>query len=193
MAKAVETEPFLTDLLQQNNEIDDEIRQVISPLRPHNLNWQPPDGGWTVAMVLEHLIVTDEQYFHVMGPVLESARSSDDSASQSWKPSFMGRLLYRGVRPDSERKLRAPTIFSPPVTPRVEVADILLSHQDLLADFIRRSSGLNLTRLRLGSPVSRMIRLNMGDCLAVLTAHTRRHMLQVGRLVNHPDFGTKPR
>jgi len=40
----------------------------------------------------------------------------------------------------------------------------------------------------LSSPISRLIRLNLGDCFAILVAHARRHLGQIERIKTHAEF-----
>jgi hypothetical protein len=46
-----------------------------------------------------------------------------------------------------------------------------------------RAEPLPWTRLRFGSPVNPLLRLNLGDGFLVMVAHAERHVGQIDRLV----------
>ncbi len=39
-----------------------DLRREVGPLAYLQLGWRPPEGGWSIAQVIEHLIITDESY-----------------------------------------------------------------------------------------------------------------------------------
>jgi hypothetical protein len=53
---------------------------------------------------------------------------------------------------------------------------------------IERARPLEWRRLRIASPLSRLIRLNLGDCFMVGVAHARRHLGQIERIRAQPGF-----
>ena len=61
--------PHLTDLPDRLAKCNDQIGVVTAGLGDV-LNWQPPEGGWSFAMVLEPLYTTSEAYFGVVGPAM---------------------------------------------------------------------------------------------------------------------------
>ena len=72
--------------------------------------------------------------------------------------------------------------------PRAEVLKEFLGRQDQLVTFLRAASALDWTRVRLTSPTARFIRLNLGDAFMVLTVHAQRHIKQMERIRDLPDF-----
>ena len=61
--------PHWTDLPDRLAKCNDQIGVVTAELRDV-LDWQPPEGGWSIAMVLEPLYTTSEAYFGVVGPAM---------------------------------------------------------------------------------------------------------------------------
>jgi hypothetical protein len=53
---------------------------------------------------------------------------------------------------------------------------------------LERARRLEWNRIRLASPISRLVRLNLGDCFAINAAHARRHLGQIERIRNRPEF-----
>ena len=47
---------------------------------------------------------------------------------------------------------------------------------------LRAAAGLDWRAVRLSSPVSRFIRLNLGDAFVILVVHAQRHLGQITRI-----------
>ena len=143
------------------------------------LDWQPPEGGWSAGQVFEHLCVANDSYLVLLRRVLGtvSATSRGDVTGRVWRPSFAGRLLARSM--ESPRKLRAPKMYRPASAPRPNVIAEFLTRQREIEQLIESSIAHDWRRLRLASPVSRLIRMNVGDAFTVLVRHAERHFRQI--------------
>jgi hypothetical protein len=144
--------------------------------------WQPPEGGWSVGQVFEHLCVANDDYLVALRRVLAGTPPSPQAsrAAARWKPSLAGRLLVRSF--ESSRKLPAPKTWRPAPVPRPDVIREFLTRQQELTQLIERSMALEWTRVRLASPVSPLIRMNVGDAFAILVTHAERHFRQIDRV-----------
>jgi hypothetical protein len=100
----------------------------------------------------------------------------------------MGGVIMRAVMPTSARKYTTQKVFSPGSTARPRVARALITLHQQLDRQIRSADGLDLRAVKLASPVSLLIRLNLGDAFGILVFHAQRHLLQVGRVINAPGF-----
>jgi len=155
--------------------------------------WQPPEGGWSAGQVLEHLCVANDSYLvglrRVLGTV--SATSRGDATDRVWRPSFAGRLLARSM--ESPRKLPAPKRWRPAPEPRPNVIGEFLTRQREIEQLIESSMARDWRRLRLASPVSGLIRMNVGDAFTVLVRHAERHFRQIdGRLAAYAATRERP-
>lgn len=171
-------EPHLTELLRQIDPIRDHARQIAGSMTTEQLRWRYAPRTWSVAECLEHLIVCGELYHDRLEPLLDRAEKLD--GPEPWRSSFMGRLLIKSVT--TSRRLKGPGAFKPPHQPRENVLGQFLASIDRLERLIRKSDGVDLTKTRLSSPASRLIRLNAGDCLTMLVLHAKRHLRQAARV-----------
>ncbi|HNL26418.1 MAG TPA: hypothetical protein PKO47_06460, partial [bacterium] len=48
----------------------------------------------------------------------------------------------------------------------------------------------DINRLKMTSPANAMVRISLGEALDVMITHTERHMAQVDRILQHPQFPT---
>jgi hypothetical protein len=156
------------------------------------LNWQPPEGGWSAGQVLEHLCVANDSYLVELRDLLSRSAPAGTwkSGDVAWRPSFAGRLLVSSM--ESPRKLPAPKIWRPVPAPRPDVIAEFLARQREIAALIERSMGTEWRRVRMASPVSRFIRMNIGDAFTVLVRHAERHFRQIDARLASYDAAARP-
>lgn len=142
---------------------------------------RPPTGGWSVAEVLEHLIVSADSYLHDIRPLVEQARPSVASGDPMWKPTLAGGLLVWSLK--SPRKLPAPRSYKPGPSPRPRVLEEFLQRQEHVGRLITESAGLDWRRVKMRSPVAPILRMNLGDALTILVTHAERHAGQIERVL----------
>ena len=164
-----------------------DAKKVAGDLTPAQLSWQPPGGGWSVAQVLEHLVIAHESYLNVMRPLIyERSAAHADGGTAAWEPSLMGWMLVAALR--SSRKLPAPTLFKVTTAPRDGVLDAFKTRQNIVTTFLRAASALDWTRVRFSSPAARWVRLNLGDAFMILTVHAQRHVKQMEAVRDQAGF-----
>lgn len=180
---------LLDDLQRRAADGETRLRALVEPLSTAQLRWNPAPGAWSVGQVLEHLTVSADGYLPRLRALLERApaRRGPDAA---WKPTFVGGLLLRSLAPSSTRRVPAPRAWRVVAEPPVDAPARYLAAHGELRGLLRQAgdSGADVARLRIASPVSRLLRLNVGDALATLVVHAERHLGQIERAVGHPDF-----
>ena len=156
---------------------------IARPLDPEQLVRRPPDGGWGVGHVLDHLCVTSELYEPKIRARLRDARPDAAAAPREWKPTFIGGFAVRMF--ERPAKLPTPKSMVPAATPRGGVVEQWLGHLDTLARLIEEASGYDWRRLRMASPaVSLPLKVfNLGDVFSMLVTHAERHARQMERVV----------
>ena len=167
-------------LLQANRAVIQRVRDAVSALAPNDLMRHPPGGGWSVGEVLEHLILAADSYLERLRPIVAAKHGHAVTTETMWKPSLMGGLLVNSFR--SPRKRRAPRIYRPGPSPRPRALDELVARHEELARLIAAAGDKEWRRIRLRSPVTPLVRMNLGDAFSVLVTHAERHAAQVERL-----------
>lgn len=166
-------------LLESNQAVIRRIREAVSGVGPDALLRRPATGGWSIAEVLEHLIVSADSYLDMLRPVIKGGNGGDGQGA-TWKPSLMGGLLAASLR--NPRKLPAPTIYKPGPSPRARVLEEFLRRQEEVGRLITEASDMDWRRTRMRSPVLPWLRMNLGDALTVLVVHAERHAAQIERV-----------
>lgn len=166
------------------HELDERGAALVEGLSDKQLNWSPPDGGWSVAQVFAHLATTNELYLKQIRGAISRANSAGLARELGeWRPTVAGRMLASVFR--SSRRAPAPRAFQPAAEPlsRAESVDAFLRTQRELLVELNRAASMDLRKARTHSPVIRIIPLNLGDCFELLVLHTRRHLGQVERVM----------
>jgi hypothetical protein len=108
-------------------------------------------------------------------------------ADRPFRHSWAGRLLLRTSEPPSRIRLKSPRAFQPtPGGSREDVVTTLRDYQIAYVERLRRANGLDLSRARVTSPVSKWLRFSLGTLFAVIAAHERRHLCQARRIAEMP-------
>lgn len=183
----------MADLLQQCREAFGEGRSLANGLMDEQFNWTPRLGVWSVGQCLMHLNVTNEDLLRKLAPPMQKARRRGWHAQTPFELSWIAKTLLAGIEPPVKMKLPAAKHLTP--LPSVDRADCMRRWADTHDEFLRvmqMADGLDLRRIHVPSPVSRLIRYNLGTLFHVATAHDRRHLWQASRLLAHPQFPRTP-
>lgn len=169
--------------------VDEEAGRLAGELSEEQLRWSPPDGGWSVAQVFAHLAIANGSYLEGIRTAIARERQSGARRQrETWKPTFFGGLLIRSQESSSRRSMPSPRLWRPSAVQPTGALEAFLDSQRAVASLVREARGIDLMRARLLSPVSRLIRLNVGDAFSVLAAHDWRHLGQVRRILALPGF-----
>ena len=164
-----------------------DARQVAGDLDDAQLAWHPAAGGWSVGQTLEHLVLSHDSYLDRMRGLIYTRNAPHGENGQvEWEPTIFGWLLVASLR--SKRRRAAPRIWTTGPEPRGGVLNAFLERQGTVMTFLKAAAALDWTRLRLRSPASRWIRINLGDAFTVLTVHAQRHIKQMERIRDQPGF-----
>jgi hypothetical protein len=180
------TNPWLADRIHDVEQSIADIKRDVVPLQYLQIGWRPPDGGWSIAQVMEHLIITEESYLAEFARVLAEKPKAPNN--DVWQPSLIGGFLIRSQMPDSKKKVTTPRGWRPPAEPRADVVDEYIKVRQRLIEAMRAADGYNLRRTKLSSPAAKFVRLNIGDAFMTLVVHTQRHLKQIERIRAQPGF-----
>ncbi len=174
-------------LILENDLLIADVTATARDLSPAQLAWTPPEGGWSIGQVLEHLVTVADSYYRVVRPLVYAPDAPAGELGRSgWDPTWTGWLLVSSLR--SKRRMPAPAIWRVGPGPRANVLQAFLDRQQVLVQLLRASAALHWKRVRLRSPASRLIRLNLGDAFTALVVHGQRHAQQMERLRAHAGF-----
>ena len=167
---------------RQFEESLERLEKLAGTVSPDQARWSPAPGKWSVAECIEHLNVSIDLYEKEMSRALPRARRTGLTGSGPWKRKTVpGSLLLRALAPTAKRSLPAPRIFKPAKARDLDfaaVCDHFRSGIAALQRLAEQADGLNLDRVRIPTPVGRMIRMTAAEAFRIQALHIPRHLAQ---------------
>lgn len=181
--------PELQERRSQFRSIKKTTEELTAGLTHQQFNWRPTSEEWSVAQCLSHLNVAGFLILRRVEEAIEEARDQGPRSEGPFEYSLVGRSFVRLMEPSSWMRVSSPSSFVPaPEHSREVVIPRFLELQDDLVASVEAANGLDLRRIKVRSPVSRLLRFSLGIWFAAVEAHERRHMEQAQRIRSHPRF-----
>jgi hypothetical protein len=161
---------------QQFESVAADAQEMTAGLTEAQFNWRPAPGSWSIEECLGHLVMVGNTQVLHLEQAIEKARSHGITG----QPPFHYGMVDRYIVGLTERqRFSAPPRFQPlhgqPVT---GILPSFLHVQRQLIGLLEKSEGLDLARVKVGTPVSRFLRMSLGMMFAQIAAHERRHIDQ---------------
>lgn len=161
----------------------DHIAALVRPLDAARLNEHPEPKGWSIAEVLEHLMIADELYEEPFRTLLRNSRPDAGAAAREWKPTRIGGWIANALV--APKKLKAPPAFRLRKAPRNGVVETFLARELQFVQAMDDAMRYDWNALRLRSPAMDwwfVPKMNIGDGFRIHVVHLVRHAKQVERL-----------
>lgn len=179
----------LKDYCDQIDDIREDAEELSAPLSNRQFNWRSGAGHWSISECLTHLNVVDAQDIPSLVVEIERARKAGLLANGPFRYGWLSRKFVQMNEPPVKLKVKAPKLYVPPPNrPKDQVMSEFLSIHDRLKELIGNSNGLDLARIKVGTPISKFVKFSLGQRFALITAHDRRHLWQAWQVRKHPGF-----
>jgi len=177
--KTQELEQYCTEF----DQIRGQAMQLTEGLNEERFNWRPQAGQWSIEECLAHLLIAGNWEIRAIEDAIGRAKARGMTGAGPFRYGPFERLIVRKTEPPVKRKFTAPKHFRPlhgqPVT---AVLPSFLHLQSQLTLLAQSAEGLDLARIKVPTPISRLIRLSLGMTFAQVAAHERRHLEQAWRV-----------
>ena len=183
-------QPEIRDYLRQFKDAIEGVQHLVEGLSPEQLEWREGPDRWSIAECLSHLNVTADQYYPAIDRSMRRARERGLLGKGPFRHGFLMNRFIAMLEPPPRRSFKAPQNFRPRAKNLANEVGIFFAHQDAIMKRVRQADGLDLARVRLVSPVSRWLRMSLGQSFALLAAHERRHLWQSARVKEALKRGT---
>jgi len=166
-----------------------DIGQQCAGLSDAQLNWRPRPGAWSVAQVLEHLVIANESYVIPIQNALGGVGRRTIWQHVPLLPRLYGVLLVAAFSPGASISIQAPELWRPPdgSIDRSVVAR-LDAQGERLGDLMRRCRDRELTRIIIASPAAPFVVYHLLDAFRIIVAHLRHHAAQVAEIRRAAGF-----
>jgi DinB family protein len=179
----------LEDYRRQFKSIKADSADLIGGISEAQFNWRAAPGRWSIAQCLDHLNVTGAIYIPVLEGAITKGRALGLMGRGPFRHTRFGRWWINSIEPPVKLKVKAPRRFLP--SPDLHFEKVTQTFIDLQERFIvllTEANGLDLARIKVHSPATKLIRLTLGQGFALTTAHERRHLWQARQAQCDPNF-----
>ena len=162
---------------------------LVEGLSEAQFNWRPSPGAWSIAECLAHLNVTGQFFLPRIDRRTREARADGMLSEGPFRYGLLARVLVRGMEPPAKLKFKAPKIFQP-MSEHLSavIVPAFMSLQDQLVERLGAARGVDLGRVKVTSPVSRLVKISLGQVFPFIAAHERRHLWQARRVREDTNF-----
>jgi DinB family protein len=171
--------PEIEQFCKEFDQIAAQAKEVTEGLNEERFNWRPQPGQWSIEECLAHLLIAGNWEVRALEDAIHHAKAHGMTGSGPFRYGPFEKLIVRKTEPPVQRKFTAPKHFRPlheqPVT---AVLPSFLHLQSQLALLAQSADGLDLARIKVPTPISRLLRLSLGMTFAQIAAHERRHLEQ---------------
>jgi hypothetical protein len=165
-----------------------DAEQTLGKLSAEQLNWKPGEKSWSIAQCLDHLILTNRQFYPEFDKLAEGQRRNTFWQSYSPFTGFFGRFLIKAVTEDS-KKAKAPSKkIVPPSDLPADIVDQFGQNIAEVCQKIETAAFADRQRVVVSSPFLAVMTYKLDDAYSVLVEHTRRHIRQAKRVMEADGF-----
>lgn len=175
-----------TDLQARLTQVLNTVEREFGSLTDDQLRTKPANGGWSIVECLQHLNLAERYYIRQLQHKVDKLGLVQHSPTdQSLESGWVGRLLLNIVDPKSKRKFPAPGLVRPRAAADLNPAEVtaqFMELQTLLRSLLDKAVYLNWNSDKTSTLFGKWIKINVGDMLVMLVAHTERHLAQAMRV-----------
>ncbi|MFW5955611.1 MAG: DinB family protein [Rhodothermales bacterium] len=166
------------------------VRELAERLPVDQLRWKPGKGQWSIGECIEHLNLVGGSLLPRINESLNDARVNGPFGSGPFTLSMFEKMFLRSVEPGSRVSIPTPPLYRPRPIERIG-PDSLHQFSELQQAFqavVSLADGLDIAKIKVSSPVSRVIKLSVAAWFEVIIAHQERHLAQVEAVLQNDRF-----
>jgi hypothetical protein len=173
----------------QFQSIAEQAKALTGGLNEAQFNWRPGPSQWSIEECLGHLTMVGQTEIKLLDVAINTARSKGIRGKGPFRYGFLDRVILRYTEPPVRLRFSAPWRFQAlHGQPLTAIMPTFLHLQGQFIRVVEQSEGLDLARVKVATPITRLLKLSLGIALAQQAAHERRHLEQARRVREHSQF-----
>ena len=177
---------------QQFQEAGEQAKGLTEGLNESQFTWRPGLREWSIQECLAHLVMVGQHVIKLLETSIREARARGLTGNPPFRYGWIERTIVRQTEPSTRRRFSAPKRFQPlhgqPVT---AILPTFLHVQGQFVRLAQQAEGLDLARVKVATPITRLLKFSLGTTFAQQAAHERRHLEQARRVRQNPGFPGK--
>lgn len=178
----------IKSIISQMNDASADAVDAFGVLTADQLNWKPSEKGWSVAQCLEHIILTNREFYPEFEKLASGNRKNSVWENLSPLTGWSGRFLIKSVSEDS-KKIKAPTArIVPPSDVAGDIVQQFVQHIAEVNQKVEACSRADREKTVVTSPFLFIFTYKLDDAYTVMVEHIRRHIRQAKRVTATAGF-----
>ena len=169
----------MSDWSHRIDGITREFSDTFGALTPEQLNWKPDGKSWSIAQVLDHLIIISKSYYPTLDALETGTHKPPFTAKIGLLTSLFGKLVLGGVQPNRKRKVKTFLIWEPRSSDLPDnILEQFRQHQEELKVRMQKSEPFVQTGTAISSPANKYIVYTLETAFDIIVTHEQRHCEQ---------------
>jgi hypothetical protein len=169
---------FEQELINQYNESKVRVEQLFNDLSHDMFNENPIPAKWSIAQNMNHINITCELYRQRLTEVLETPDIlKQGNKITKYGPRFLMSKFFQWLEPPVTFLFKAPNVFLPN---EVLEKDVIFQHyhyvRECMLDDLKAVIEKGLLTIKVKSPASSFLSIQLGEVFLLMAAHDRRHI-----------------
>jgi hypothetical protein len=182
----------LDEIQKQFEHVGEQAKALTSGLSEAQFNWRPAADAWSIEECLAHLTMVGQTEVRLIEKAIQDARTRGLTGAGPFRYGWIERTILRQTEPPARRRFSAPRRFRPVHgQPLTAILPTFLHLQRQFVQLAAQSDGLDLARVKVATPMTRLLKFSLGATLAQAAAHERRHLDQACRVRENSGFPAK--
>jgi hypothetical protein len=173
----------LESYIQSFKNMTDQFIATFGHLDEDQLNWRPDSTSWSIAQVIEHIIIINESYYPVFDAIQNGTHRAPGLAKLSFIPNFLGNMIEKSLQPETTRKTKTFPIWEPQQSRIPEITGRFRQHHDEFISRLRDMQPYFNKGIIVASPANKYVIYSLDQAIAIMLVHEKRHYLQACRIL----------
>jgi hypothetical protein len=138
--------------------IKSEAQNLLDDLTDLQFNWRPSPNRWSIALCIDHLLVTGRNSLSHIHETTHEARSKGLFSGGPFRYGIIERWFVRQMEPQGRMKFKAPKPYMPTADWfDVEIATSFYALQEEFLQCIEEANGIDLSRVKVKNDVRKLV------------------------------------
>jgi len=175
---------FLNELAENFNSVFDDKKNKLLNISDEKFNYKISPNKWSIAQIIEHLVISNNLYLPRIKNAMEKKEKSENENTE-FRNSLLGKIIFATMKPESKITFKAPKIFLPSQNNlEKSIVEKYLSQKKEIITAINEAGSFNISKIKVSSPATKLLRLNLGEILLLTYIHNKRHAIQIENILN---------
>lgn len=146
-----------------------------------------PNGSWSIAQNIDHLIVINSTFFPVFEALKENKYSVPDTGKFDFLVNFFGRKVLSFVKPSAEKRIKTEGVWKPAeIEIGTDIFERFAANQIELARHCVECRPFIENGVIISSPANRFIVYKLEMAFEIIVTHEERHLKQARQIAQTP-------